>query len=556
SVSITSSTIAANTVAGGLGGPGSFGFGNGQPGAGRGGAVFTRGGSLSYGGSIIAGNGSADCAVSDTGALTTRGYHLLATAGGCSANGSTDQVAADPGVLPLADNGGPTFTHALAEASPAIDHGESGPCPADQRGTARPQGPACDIGAFERVPTVAELVVTTNADSGAGSLRKALEGANSHPGPDTITFALPAGQLTITPTAALPALSGPTIVDGLSQPGGPVTISGNGLAGDGLALAGGSTVRGLAISGFGGAGIAAGGTGGNIITANTITANGGPGVRVSAGTGNQISRNSIFRNGGIAVDLGGDGATPNDPGDGDTGANNLLNVPALAATDGTTSIDLSGTLDAPPGKYTIELYASEKCNLSPTSDGSRLSGPGEGETFLASAEMTKTSAAGSFYLSLTDLTLADQWFSAIARDADGNSSEFSTCTPIATNDLWTNARAIDLVADGSVRAGTESQSINRDYQERWYRFPVGPGSRVTVTLSGQPGVGMTLHRDLTRVYSSYLDLDQPLSAAAQSAQELPAGFLPAGFLPAGFLPAGFLPAGFLPAGFLPAGFLP
>ncbi len=50
----------------------------------------------------------------------------------------------------LVNNGGPTNTHALTAASPAVNTGTS--CPAtDQRGVAR-QG-ACDIGAFEYVPS-------------------------------------------------------------------------------------------------------------------------------------------------------------------------------------------------------------------------------------------------------------------------------------------------------------------------------------------------------------------------------------------------------------------
>jgi hypothetical protein len=50
----------------------------------------------------------------------------------------------------LADNGGPTWTHALLAGSPAIDAGNDAACPAtDQRGIARPQGPNCDIGSFE-----------------------------------------------------------------------------------------------------------------------------------------------------------------------------------------------------------------------------------------------------------------------------------------------------------------------------------------------------------------------------------------------------------------------
>ena len=64
-----------------------------------------------------------------------------------------DTLAADPLLSPLADNGGATRTHALADGSPAIDAGSNGAgAQSDQRGAgfARVAGAAVDIGAFER----------------------------------------------------------------------------------------------------------------------------------------------------------------------------------------------------------------------------------------------------------------------------------------------------------------------------------------------------------------------------------------------------------------------
>jgi hypothetical protein len=59
-------------------------------------------------------------------------------------------VVGSVGLDPLADNGGPTLTHALLAGSPAIDAADAAVCPAtDQRGVARPQGSACDVGSFE-----------------------------------------------------------------------------------------------------------------------------------------------------------------------------------------------------------------------------------------------------------------------------------------------------------------------------------------------------------------------------------------------------------------------
>ena len=70
--------------------------------------------------------------------------------------GATDIVPSGPiaSILaPLADNGGPTPTHALVAGSPAIDAvpGVLPECSGtDQRGAGRPQGAGCDIGAFEK----------------------------------------------------------------------------------------------------------------------------------------------------------------------------------------------------------------------------------------------------------------------------------------------------------------------------------------------------------------------------------------------------------------------
>ena len=66
----------------------------------------------------------------------------------------------------------------------------------------------------------ATFTVTNTDDSGAGSLRQAIEDANSTPGADTIAFNIPgAGVHTITPTTALPAASQTVTIDGYTQPG-------------------------------------------------------------------------------------------------------------------------------------------------------------------------------------------------------------------------------------------------------------------------------------------------------------------------------------------------
>ena len=66
----------------------------------------------------------------------------------------TPTAPVDARLGPLGANGGPTETVPLLPGSPALDRTPAGTCPplaVDQRGITRPQGPACDAGAYELV---------------------------------------------------------------------------------------------------------------------------------------------------------------------------------------------------------------------------------------------------------------------------------------------------------------------------------------------------------------------------------------------------------------------
>jgi hypothetical protein len=82
------------------------------------------------------------------GPITDGGYNICSDGtANFSAPGSLNH--ADPLLAALSNNGGPTPTMALLVGSPARDAILSSYPPTDQRGIARPQGPAADIGAFE-----------------------------------------------------------------------------------------------------------------------------------------------------------------------------------------------------------------------------------------------------------------------------------------------------------------------------------------------------------------------------------------------------------------------
>jgi hypothetical protein len=91
--------------------------------------------------------------------LQSGGGNLESPGNSCGFTHASDQTGVSPDALNLgglADNGGPTLTHALLAASAAIDSGLNVACPAvDQRDRPRPQDgdgdgiAVCDVGAYE-----------------------------------------------------------------------------------------------------------------------------------------------------------------------------------------------------------------------------------------------------------------------------------------------------------------------------------------------------------------------------------------------------------------------
>ncbi|MCA1552805.1 MAG: hypothetical protein LC737_00340, partial [Chloroflexi bacterium] len=99
--------------------------------------------------SVIHAGSPVNCYLSG-GMFSSAGYNI--DSDGTCLNGSPasgDQVT-DPQLAALANNGGPTLTHALRAGSPAIDTASNVGCPPiDQRGYLRPANSTCDKGAFE-----------------------------------------------------------------------------------------------------------------------------------------------------------------------------------------------------------------------------------------------------------------------------------------------------------------------------------------------------------------------------------------------------------------------
>jgi CSLREA domain-containing protein len=112
----------------------------------------------------------------------------------------------------------------------------------------------------------------------------------------------------------------------------------------------------------------------------------------------------IYANAGLPVDLGNDGATPNDVGDGDSGPNNLLNYPEITSASGTA---ISGTVCS---GCTVLVYAAL---------GNPAQNGGGGEYLM---QTTAVGTAWSVTL-LTGHTAAT--ITLLAVDSTGNTSEMS-----------------------------------------------------------------------------------------------------------------------------------
>lgn len=171
----------------------------------------------------------------------------------------------------------------------------------------------------------------------------------------------------------------------------------------------------------------------NLVQGNRIYNNGGPGVELVNNSfvfGNTILGNSMLGNDGIGIDFiefqqgVGDlrGHTPNDPGDADIGANRRMNHPVF------------GEAVPIPGTDPVETVVTFRVDSDPanqaypiTVDFYRADSYGEytGRSFLASAVYDTFGAEETVALTLPAGIGIDRHFTALATDADGNTSEFA-----------------------------------------------------------------------------------------------------------------------------------
>lgn len=135
---------------------------------------------------------------------------------------------------------------------------------------------------------------------------------------------------------------------------------------------------------------------------------------------NSIHSNARGGGGIVSIDLGGDGVTPNDPLDADTGPNELQNFPEIEFVD-----PVSGDVDfyvrsTPSSQFVVHFWENPLCHES---------GYGEGRTYLGSMTViTEANGEVSDQVTLGPLSGG----AVITATADGGygTSEFSACFDI------------------------------------------------------------------------------------------------------------------------------
>jgi hypothetical protein len=265
---------------------------------------------------------------------------------------------------------------------------------------------------------------------------------------------------------------------------------------------------------------------------NTIASNGGPGIVVlgASAQGNSIQSNSIYSNNGLGIDLGGvsvtggDGATPNDSGDADTGPNNLQNFPVISyATRDAGKLKVTYSDPSDPANSTypmrVEFFLADAS--------------GQGKTYLGFDTFLDTDyAAGGKTVTLTttspikvsDHIVATATDSLTAADGGGpaNTSEFSPSVTIVSP--WQNKNPgrlrWDVTDDKSVSADDVVGIINYINAKGSGLLPDGAkNEKPYIDVDGDNNV---VAADVIDVIN-YINAGRQLGGEAEATQDTSAG---------------------------------
>jgi titin len=260
--------------------------------------------------------------------------------------------------------------------------------------------------------------------------------------------------------------------NGVTLGGAVATIVSNNLIGVGLGFGSATDLPPLAnaVNGV----LIEGASSSNRVRENTIAHNREAGVRVTGGGRNDVAANAMFTNGGLGIDLGPPGPTPNDPGDGDAGPNDLQNFPVidLADSDGTHT-RVQGTLASRlASRFRLDFYETVPALGDP-------SGFGEGVLYLGRTEVvTDVGGTALFSVRLPAVQVGRVITATASRivGGDAETSEFSRGVPVAAAGDITPPAVTALFLSGTKWSnGFTSYLESLDLGEKEFGFSVPGG---------------------------------------------------------------------------------
>ncbi|MCA9425308.1 MAG: right-handed parallel beta-helix repeat-containing protein, partial [Candidatus Omnitrophica bacterium] len=223
------------------------------------------------------------------------------------------------------------------------------------------------------------------------------------------------------------------IVGGTNNSSGNL-ISGNGQGGITLDRSANYTIQGNILGtdpsgnldlGNGFSGVLAINSSDNLIESNLAAFNERDGILITDNSlNNRVTQNTTYSNVNLGIDLAttlapnafGDGVTPNDPGDPDTGPNNHQNFPVI------TSASLTGTLDI---AYSVDsLNTNSAYPLTAEFFLTDIDGE-EGRTYIGSDEYADGAGMRTASINPASAVSPGDRIVATVTDANGNTSEFS-----------------------------------------------------------------------------------------------------------------------------------
>jgi hypothetical protein len=210
----------------------------------------------------------------------------------------------------------------------------------------------------------------------------------------------------------------------------------------GVAIANGSTD-----STIGGEGVTGGRCDGpcNVIVFGQGVDADGVYVEDGANVSNAILGNCIHSNAHLGIDIGPDGMTANDDGDGDSGGNDLQNYPVLSLAQADAGgATVEGTLNSTPlRRFRVEFFANAGCDASAHGEGARYLG--------FTLPVTDASGNASFSTTVAAPVADGEAITATATNTSTrNTSEYSACITATCLESVTFGHTITALDKGTL----------------------------------------------------------------------------------------------------------